>query len=83
MNVPLILGIFAIVAFPVGFVFWIYDSAKGVKNYVKASPERKQRIRKANKEALTAGRRAAFTPFTVGGLIFLAVVMIFLAINNR
>lgn len=83
MNVPLLLGIFALVVFPVAFMFWIYDSAKGVKDYVKSSPEQKKEIREFNKEALTAGRRAALTPFTVGGLIFLAVAMIFIAVSNR
>lgn len=83
MNVPLLLGIFAIVAFPVGLLFWIYDSAKSVKDYVKSPPERKQMTREFHKEALADGRRAAFTPFTVGGLIFLAVVVIVIAVGNR
>lgn len=83
MNIPLILGIFAIVAFPVALLFWIYDSAKGVRDYVKSTPERKQRIREFNKEALTAGRHAAFTPFTIGGLIFLVVVVAIIAVGNR
>ena len=56
MNVPLLLGIFAIVAFPVMLVFWIYDSAKGARDYMKSPPEQKQMTREFHKEALALSK---------------------------
>jgi len=83
MNVPLILGFFAIVALPVGLLFWIYDSSKGVKDYLRSSPERKQEIRDYNKKTLKDARIWRPTPFMIFGWVFLAVVVIFIAIGNR
>lgn len=87
MNVPLVLGAFALIAFPVMFIVWTYDTTKDAIDRSKLPPEKKQEIKQFRKSQNAELRQelkgTIFTPFTIFGLAVIAVAVIVIALGNR
>ena len=77
------LGIFALVAIPVGIIMGLYDIFQDARKHRKLPPEEKQRSLEYHQEIAKEATKAVFSPTVKFGLLFLVAIVIFVAIGNR